>query len=97
MQKNKHEASNADSRSALAQVNLVKLCLLSVNFRQHLWVSPLDNLSQIRLTDKKDQTSCSVWVGLINFAKIAFYKQNSISKCQERNAILLNARKESVL
>ena len=36
---------------------------------------PSDHLSQIRLTDQKDQTSRSVWVWLTNFAnfaKIAF-------------------------
>ena len=47
---------------------------------------PSDHLSQIRLTDQKDQTSRSVWVWLTNFAnfanfaKIAFKQTNAISQ-----------------
>ena len=41
---------------------------------------PSDHLSQIFLTDQKDQMSCSEWVWLTNFAKIAFKQTKPISK-----------------
>ena len=64
-------------------------CLLSFSFCQHFSGfhvrPPSDHLSQIHLTDLKDQTSPSVWLWLTNFTKIAFYNK---TKTQNHEQLL---------
>ena len=52
--------------------NCVHFHLVFVNTSVFHVRPPSDHLSLIRLTDRKDQMSRSVWVWLTNFAKIAF-------------------------
>ena len=81
-----HEASNADSRSALAQVALEWIWSNCVYF----WLTPV-NISGFpnRKTcpkfawRTKKLNRVVVWVKLINFTKITLYKQNSISNVKE--------------
>lgn len=69
-------------------MNLGKLSVNTCGVHVRL---PSDHLSQIGLTEQKDQTNHSVWVGLTNSVKITLHKQNSIflSEC---NAILVKVK-----
>ena len=75
----------------------------------HLWFTsgfhvrpPSDHLSQIDLTDQKDQTSRCVLVGLPILPKSSYTNKTPLANVKlfflsERNAILLNAQKKIVL